>query len=81
MTINAIIICAGEGERWNNYLGTPKHLLNIEDENLISRTVSLIKKYKRDETKIFAVTRDERYKIPVSILYIPKLNPKNNDAC
>jgi len=33
MTINAIIICAGEGECWNNYLGTPIPKLNPKNND------------------------------------------------
>ena len=36
-----IILCAGEAERWNNYLGIPKQLITIGGETLLERTVRL----------------------------------------
>ena len=37
-----IILCAGEGKRWNNYLGIPKHLIEINGETLLQRTTRLL---------------------------------------
>ena len=31
----------GEGKRWGNYLGIPKHLIEIDGEPIIKRTVRL----------------------------------------
>ena len=36
-------MCAGNGKRWNNYLGIPKHLVKINGETLIGRTTRLLK--------------------------------------
>jgi hypothetical protein len=36
-----IIVANGEGTRWGNYRGTPKHLLEINGEPLLHRTVRL----------------------------------------
>lgn len=38
-----VIMCAGEGKRWNNYLGVPKHFIEINGESLIERTTRLLK--------------------------------------
>ena len=38
-----IIMCAGNGTRWNNYLGVPKHLIEINGETLLGRTTRLLK--------------------------------------
>lgn len=38
-----IILAAGKGSRWNNYLGIPKHLVNVGNERLIDRTIRLLK--------------------------------------
>jgi len=62
-----IILAAGEGTRWNNYLGTPKHLLKIDDETLLERTTRLFK-----GCDIVIVGRDDRYKVEGSTLHIPK---------
>lgn len=39
----ALILAAGEATRWNNYLNTPKHLIEIEGERLLDRTIRLLK--------------------------------------
>jgi len=36
-------MCAGKGTRWNNYLGIPKHLIEINGETLLGRTTRLLK--------------------------------------
>ena len=38
-----VIMAAGEGKRWNNYLGIPKHLIEINGETLLGRTTRLLK--------------------------------------
>jgi len=38
-----IIMAAGAGTRWNNYLGIPKHLIEINGETLLGRTTRLLK--------------------------------------
>lgn len=38
----AIILAAGESERWGNYLGVPKHLIPIKGEPLIHRTQRML---------------------------------------
>jgi hypothetical protein len=67
-----IIACSGSGSRWNNYLGRPKHLIEIDNETLISRTVRLIKKYdKNNEIIIMAYRKD--YKVNGTCLHVPNL--------
>lgn len=78
-TTKVIIICAGEGERWGGYLGVPKHLLKIDGEKLIERTVRLLRKHMVNE--IYIVSKpDLRYEIKGSTQYIAKLNITNGDA-
>ena len=36
-------MAAGKGKRWNDYLGISKQEAKINDENLLERTVRLIK--------------------------------------
>ena len=38
-----IIMAAGNGKRWNNYTGVPKHLVKIKNEIIIERTIRLLK--------------------------------------
>ena len=73
----AVIIADGSGTRWNNYLGVPKHLIEIDNERLIDRTVRLLTE--RNINKIFVVGPDDRYKVKGSELFTPIQNPDNGD--
>ena len=73
MNIRAIIIAAGEASRWGNYKGIPKHLIEIDNEPILYRTVRLLKENDLDNIYIVAPD-DDRYKVPGSKLYIPKKN-------
>ena len=54
-----VIMSAGEGIRWNNYLGVPKHLIEINGETLLGRTTRLLKE---NGIVDFVITgNDERY--------------------
>jgi len=37
-----LILCAGDGTRWDNYLGVPKQLIPINGEPLLNRTLRLL---------------------------------------
>ena len=54
-----VIMCAGEGKRWNNYLGIPKHLVEINGETLLGRTTRLLKE--NGITNYMITTSDSRY--------------------
>jgi len=54
-----IIMADGDGKRWNNYLGVPKHLVEINGEPLLARTTRLLKE--NGITNYVITTRDERY--------------------
>jgi bifunctional N-acetylglucosamine-1-phosphate-uridyltransferase/glucosamine-1-phosphate-acetyltransferase GlmU-like protein len=41
--VEIIIMAGGSGERWGNFLGTPKQLIQIGGESLVSRAVRLCK--------------------------------------
>ena len=69
MTFTAIVLAAGEGKRWGNYTGVPKHLLEIEGESLIQRTTKQISAY-ADRT--FVVGTDSSYKTDFSELFVPE---------
>ena len=53
-----IIMCAGEGKRWGNYLGIPKQFIEINGETLIGRTTRLLKERGKD----YYITGDDRFK-------------------
>lgn len=55
-----VIMCAGNGKRWGNYLGIPKHFVEINGETLIGRTTRLLKEH--GITDYIITTSDERYK-------------------
>ena len=54
-----VIMAAGEGKRWNNYLGVPKQLIEINGETLLERTTRLLKENGIDNYIITG--RDERF--------------------
>lgn len=79
MNTRALIICAGEATRWGNYLDTPKHLIEIEGEKILHRSVRLLKENGIDD--IHVISKDDpRYKVEGANQFIAELNPKNADA-
>lgn len=54
-----VIMAAGKGKRWNNYLGIPKHLVEINGETLLGRTTRLLKE--NNITDFVITGNDERY--------------------
>jgi len=76
---HAIILCGGEGRRWNNYLGVKKHFIEIEGEKLLDRTIHLINKYKKGPVDIFVVGNDN-CSIEGTKSFVPKNNPYNAGA-
>ena len=67
-----IIMASGEGKRWNNYLGIPKHLVKINGETLLGRTTRLLKENNVD----YVITaHDKRYK------KYGKVIPQTNNDC
>jgi hypothetical protein len=63
-----LILAAGDGTRWSNFRGSPKHLIEVEGERLIDRTV---RQYLRYTDDVIVVGSDERYLIPRAQLFIP----------
>ncbi len=54
----ALILCAGNGVNWGNYLGRPKQLISINGERLLERTERLL--HGRGCYDLEIVTHDER---------------------
>lgn len=77
--MKAIIIAAGEASRWANYKGIPKHLIEIEGEPIIHRTVRLLRENNIKDIYIVG-PKDDRYKIQGSELFIPTKNKEHVDA-
>ena len=53
-------MAAGLGTRWNNYLGVPKHLIEINGETLLGRTTRLLQEH--GITDYIITSGDPRYK-------------------
>lgn len=68
-----IIMCAGNGTRWNNHLGIPKHLIEINNETLLGRTTRLLKE--NGITDYVITGNDERYS-----QYGELISQTNNDC-
>lgn len=70
MTV-ALVICAGEGKRWDNHLGAPKHFAPVDGEPILARTVRL---FDWADVKIVA-PGDSRYCFDGTELVVPQLRP------
>lgn len=55
--MRAIILAAGEGGRWGDYLGVPKHLIPIKGEPLVHRTQRMLEE--RGVSDIVVMTKPE----------------------
>lgn len=56
----AIVMAAGEGSRWGEYMDVPKHLIEVDGEPILHRTVRLLKQH---VPEVWVVARDdERYR-------------------
>lgn len=66
-------MAAGEATRWDNYMDTPKHLVDVAGQPLLHRTVSQFKPH--GELFLTAPEDDERYAIPdVKIFHPPNID-------
>ena len=57
--LTVFILCAGDGDRWNDYLGVPKQLITFAGEKLIERSARLVTE-RRQGGRVYCVTRDPR---------------------
>jgi hypothetical protein len=55
---SAFILCAGNGDRWNNYLGVPKQLISFGRETIIERTERLVAE--NTSVRVYCVAREHR---------------------
>ncbi len=63
----------GKGTRWANYSGIPKHLIEIDGETLLARTVRLLKEFDAG-CEVIITSHDERYEVAGATRYEPKNN-------
>lgn len=57
-----IIMADGEGKRWGNYKGVPKHLITVEGETILERTIRLLIGRGIADKDIWVTSSDPRYK-------------------
>jgi hypothetical protein len=79
-----LIACSGNGSRWDNYMNIPKHLININGEILLHRTVRLIKKVSdlsEIPVEICIVSFEEGlYKVDETTLIKPNIDSFHRNA-
>lgn len=74
-----VIMADGKGTRWNNYMGVPKHLVEINGEPIIARTVRLLNEISTEENKeqeveVIITSHDQRYEFEGSRRHEPENN-------
>ncbi len=69
-----VIMADGKGSRWNNYMGIPKHLIEIDGESLLARTVRLLHEMKKDDIEVIITSHDSRYEFEGATRYEPMHN-------
>jgi len=72
--IQILVLCNGDGTRWNNYLNAPKQLapLSSSNESLIERTIRLCATHGIQLQDIVIVSGDDRLKKIPTNHFIPK---------
>lgn len=68
-----IIMADGKGTRWKNYQNTPKHLIKIDGEILLERTVRQLNSQDKD-SKVIITSHDKRYEFKGATRYEPLNN-------
>ena len=68
-----IIMADGKGTRWNNYNNIPKHLIKIDGEEIIKRTIRLLNE-KDKKSKVIVTSHNKSYEFEGSTRYEPKNN-------
>lgn len=69
--IRFVIMADGKGTRWDNYMGLPKHLVEIDGEPIISRTVRLLNELTNEDAEIIVTSHDARYEFEGSRRHEP----------
>lgn len=73
-----IIIAAGEATRWGNYLNVPKHLIEIDGEPILYRTVRLLLENGMEDIHIVGPEDDDRYRVEGTKLFVPEKDYQRN---
>ena len=73
-----VIMADGQGTRWNNYMGVPKHLALVDGEPVLGRTVRLLREVAAEaadqEPEIIITSHDERYEFEGATRHEPENN-------
>lgn len=75
--MRAILLADGDGTRWRNHLGAPKHFAPVDGEGILPRAVRLLRERGVDDVWIVGPDED-RYRL--ANLFIPVKNPSAGDA-
>ncbi len=68
-----VIMANGQGIRWNEYLGIPKHLISVGGETLLERIVRQVTE-RNATAEIIISSSDPRCESPGAIRYSPRRN-------
>ncbi len=68
-----IVMADGDGTRWDNYGGIPKHLIEVDGETLLERIVRLIRDREPD-AEVIITSHDPRYEVEGAVRYEPEDN-------
>ena len=66
-----VIMADGKGTRWDNYMGIPKHLAEVDGEPILGRTVRLLNEMTDGNTEVIVTSHDERYEFEGSRRHEP----------
>jgi len=81
-----VIMADGQGTRWNNYMGVPKHLALVDGEPVLGRTVRLLREVAAEaaaasgavsggtDPEIIITSHDERYEFEGATRHEPENN-------
>lgn len=79
--MRVFILAAGDATRWGNYMGVPKHLVQVNGEPLLHRTVRLIREITPD-AEVFTVVKRSTplYEVQGATQVRARLHPYLRDA-
>lgn len=80
--MKVLILAAGDGARWGDFRGVPKHLVTLAGERLLDRTVRLVNEIAPDAqvNVVVADSKDNRYRVAGSRRVKARLDPDRHDA-
>jgi len=79
--VRVLILCAGDGIRWDNYLGVPKWLAPVDGVPILHRTVALLKERGVTDIRVVARPGDEQAaQVPGATVERARLDPNNYEA-